>query len=539
MRILKLLAFLFLAMSLSLGSIAPAYAAKKPTELKKQKQEAKKKQKENAKKYKKNIKPFFDRKLSAARQERKQAKDSLRKGAKSLQKAEAELKPYAKANRNAKNALDKQKKALDSAIEKAQKNPSPKNIKDRDSRQARYTKAAQDYENGPKRNWQNKASARNKAKASYDTKRENYERKIADIANVVKNKILAKQKARAVVDVNPVSRASNAQRVFSRPVVEAFNADQKVKLNHPGKLIKQTDKHTGEDYYVPDASPKIGRFLGGGANSLTFEDSGDAKKVNKLVRITKADGSIDQSKAMSITDQMGGRNMLNKLNAIYQANGKDSLFSVAQAYGPPIVMEAKAPNGTKQKFAVSKEQNIASPVFDNNGQVIGMATNARERLQKRGQNKLNRMEELTINLVVRGLNQNGVAWTDHKLANLDVVKDPKSPTGHRVVFFDFDAFRPVAGADRKERYARARKVQKTFDNLDKGQMTRQLSNELVSKFDFTAFGGPNKVTSYMFTPGANKSRDDYHNLDSANAKQLNDIASTATQGKLKGYIDPL
>lgn len=538
MQLMKYFTCMLVALSLLLGSDLPVHAAKKPTELKKQQQEAKKKQKENAKYYKKNVKPVYDKRITKARQAREKAKTDLRDRAKELNKADADFNTFDKANRKSLKALDNQKQALDRAIEKAIKTPSAKNIKDRDSRLAKYNKAVQDYQNGPRKNWENKRNALNRAKANYDKSRADYDNKVADVANLVRNKILEKQKARKPVDVNPVNRFANGARVFDRAVVEPFDAQQKAKLVHPGNLIEKIDRD-GEKFFVPDASPRLGRFLGGGANSIAYEDGADPSKVNKLVRITKADGSIDTFKKSSITDQLAGRAMLKKLKDVYEFNGKDSLFTIAKAYGPPVIMEAKAPNGTTQKFALSKEQNIASPVYDNNGNVIGKATNAQERLKIRGTNQLTKQEELTINLVVRGLNQNGIAWTDHKLANLDIVKDPKSPTGHRVVFFDFDAFRPVKGADKKERYARARKVQKTFDQLDRGQMTQQLSNTLVSKFDFTAFGGPANVTGYMFTPGANKSRTEYHKFDGKNANQINEAALFGTQGKVGDLIDPL
>ena len=532
----RLMACTLIVLSLTVNPISQVHAANK-ADLRKQSLEAKKKQKQNAKYYKKNVKPIYDKQINKARKEREKAKVELRGSAQLLGKANAELKPFDKANQAAKKALDVQKIALDKAIEKASKNPTENNIKDRDSRQTRYDKAAKDYEAGPKKNFENKLKARSLARANYDKSRADYDSKIENIAILVKNKILEKQKARKVVDVNQVNRFASGKRVFDRPVVEPFNGNQKAKLVHSGQLLEKTDGE-GNKFYVPDASPKLGRLLGGGANSIAYEDGANPSKVNKLVRITKADGTIDKDKESSITDQMAGRAILKKLQDVYAFNGKDSLFTIAQAYGPPVIMEAKAPNGTTQKFALSKEQNIASPVYDANGNVIGKATNAQERLQKRGTQQLTKQEELTINLVIRGLNQNGIAWTDHKLANLDIVKDPKSPTGHRVVFFDFDAFRPVQGADKKERYARARKVQRTFDQLDKGQMTQQLSNELVSKFDFTAFGGPGNVTVYMYTPGANKSRAEYHRYDARDAKTINETALLRTQGKMGDLIDP-
>jgi hypothetical protein len=140
-------------------------------------------------------------------------------------------------------------------------------------------------------------------------------------------------------------------------------------------------------------------------------------------------------------------------------------------------------------------------------------------VDKFGTKSLTAEEELTVNLVMRDLNQNGVVWTDHKLANFDIVPDPASATGHRVVFFDLDGFRPVRGNDSPQRYESAREMQRIFDSApDMYVLQSRIANFESQKypdgrgaFDFTAFGGGN--LGWVATPGANKTRQGYNVLN--------------------------
>ena len=173
---------------------------------------------------------------------------------------------------------------------------------------------------------------------------------------------------------------------------------------------------------------------------------------------------------------------------------------------PPEVHAVEGPNGSVQYFAVSKSQNIASPVYVN-GKVVPnrTATNARQRLAIRGQNKLTPKEELTINLAIRRLNNKGVVWTDHKLQNLDIVKDKSSPTGHRVVFFDFDGFRPVTGNDSSDRRRKARELQQKFDSIAVGRD----APDARGQFDMAPFGNGLADGDYVYSINANRDRDVY------------------------------
>jgi len=343
----------------------------------------------------------------------------------------------------------------------------------------------------------------------------------------------------------------NARRVFGAGIVRRFNSRapsartyeagaEPVKLDS-GEIIYRLKpgKNAGE----------LGTQLGGGANSIVYRSKSQPNRlVNKFVRLTNNDGNIDPKADVTLTDQLAGRTMLGNLNNIFKNKGQDSLFRVAGTDGPPVIWKARAPNGTTQRFALTRDENISSPVYDVNGNAKLKAngerikvTDARSRIEARGY-ELTPKEELTINLVVRGLNQNGIAWTDHKLANLDIVKDRKSPTGHRVVFFDFDAFRPVKGANRKERYKNAREIQRGFDTLKRGESASNKIPGLRQRFDYQAFGNdPNFANfdnfSYLYSAGANRGRKEYLDYDTRDAATINKATLAATNGRVNNMIE--
>jgi hypothetical protein len=128
------------------------------------------------------------------------------------------------------------------------------------------------------------------------------------------------------------------------------------------------------------------------------------------------------------------------------------------------------------------------------------------------------------------LNHNGIVWTDHKLQNLDIVKEPKSPTGYKVIFFDFDGFRPVNGNNRAERKQIARDAQNGFDHILDGA-TDNNAMRYRNQFDFTAFGGQNLPTLRTF--GANRFRQDLATMNNMTAEQFDKTLNAATGGKMK------
>ena len=273
-----------------------------------------------------------------------------------------------------------------------------------------------------------------------------------------------------------INRQPDSRQVYSAPIVTPFDANNVDRLGYVGPLANDG---AGGVILSPqgmivtkEGQRPVGNYIAGGANSSVYTSS-DTSKVKKFVSLTQP--NVDPNDlAQTITDQNGGRAILQDIKKAKP----DSLFSVAEQYETRVVTTQDG----QHSFLMSREENISSPVFrrDNTGRPmrdqqgrrlpvanargdVVKATNARERIEARGVG-LSQSEELTINLVIRDLNQHGIVWTDHKLKNLDVVPDDSSPTGYRVIFFDFDGFRPVKGETRDKRWRAARDIQKAFDN---------------------------------------------------------------------------
>ncbi len=301
------------------------------------------------------------------------------------------------------------------------------------------------------------------------------------------------------------------------------------------------------------AASLVGRFLGGGANSKVYASTSSNARVKKMVYLGKSNdpGKIARA-AQTLTDQDGGRAILDNI----KAKMPDSPFRVAQRDGQLMTVKATDAKGEEHWFALSREENIASTVVVQDktrpdyGSTVTV-TDANARVQARaadkyGQKTLTAEEELTVNLVMRDLNQNGVVWTDHKLANFDIVADPTSATGHRVVFFDLDGFRPVRGNDSQQRYESAREAQRIFDSAsDMGGLQSRLASFQSQKypdgygaFDFTAFGGGN--LGWLATPGANKSRQSYNVLNNLSRENFAKTVNTfnAASNKNAQYVTP-
>ena len=301
------------------------------------------------------------------------------------------------------------------------------------------------------------------------------------------------------------------------------------------------------------AASLVGRFLGGGANSKVYASTSSNARVKKMVYLGKSNdpGKIARA-AQTLTDQDGGRAILDNI----KAKMPDSPFRVAQRDGQLMTVKATDAKGEEHWFALSREENIASTVVVQDktrpdyGNTVTV-TDANARVQARaadkyGQKTLTAEEELTVNLVMRDLNQNGVVWTDHKLANFDIVADPTSATGHRVVFFDLDGFRPVRGNDSQQRYESAREAQRIFDSAsDMGALQSRLASFQNQKypdgygaFDFTAFGGGN--LGWLATPGANKSRQSYNVLNNLSRENFAKTVNTfnAASNKNAQYVTP-
>jgi hypothetical protein len=347
-----------------------------------------------------------------------------------------------------------------------------------------------------------------------------------------------------------IDQAKNAKRVFTKAIVNVFShKNKKVKtIEHQGGLV---EKEPGSNTYLPSETGVLGKFLGGGISSSVFLDSTNPEYVHKLVSLTWIKGEMkpdsDQSPDNTVTDQMAGYEMLNRFKQTHQGKTLGKLFDVAERSDVSIFkvkVKVSKPGVMPEQFdeklfAHTRERNISSAVFLKDAvgrgyRIMGddklpvTATNAEERISLRikerrrlealqeghqlklseihvGQDEIGKglthAEEATLNAVIRGLNHQGIVWQDHKLQNLDIVTDLSSPTGHRVIFFDYDGFRPVQGEDRATRAKTARDLQLKYDWDDRKTPER---GEEIQTFDYTAFGLNH--TQSVSTPGANQHR---------------------------------
>lgn len=280
-----------------------------------------------------------------------------------------------------------------------------------------------------------------------------------------------------------------------------------------------------------------------------------------------------------VNDQLVGREILNRFKQTHKSKLLGDIVDVAESVGEPEILEVKFGREVYQ-FAHTVEQNISSPVYykdrvgrslrvlDENGSPV-QATNAVDRIEIRAKNKkrldalakgqrlklkdievsnqefqdaITPNEELAINAVVRGMNKHGIVWTDHKMENLDIVSDPKSPLGYKVRFFDFDGFRVVQGNSQEARAKAARDLQRSYDRrvdpstpdaerpIGDGQLQRQ-----QNAFDFTANGGDFIVQ--VSSAGANNLRTRYQNYDQMNDGEFNQSLAANSRGRVRGLSE--
>lgn len=309
-------------------------------------------------------------------------------------------------------------------------------------------------------------------------------------------------------------------RAFGPPL--RFDPNRHIAYQGPVKFGNNNIPYLeGGNLILADGHRPIGRLLGGGANSKVYESS-DPTKVKKLVALTRNDVTPDEV-IRTMTDQVVGRAILEDT---LKARPR-SPYRVATR-GEDMQLIKANQGGRDYYFVLSRDENIASQVRvedlsrpDRN--TIISVSNAQERIQARTQNNktLNEVEEMTVNLAIRDLNANGVVWTDHKLANFDIVPDNDSTTGYRMIFFDLDAFRPVQGDNRKQRAEVARMLQIAYDGAaNPGDQYNRVTQALQASsnvpagqdpFDYTAF---NNVRPMLYsTPGANQNRNSYRRLN--------------------------
>ena len=130
---------------------------------------------------------------------------------------------------------------------------------------------------------------------------------------------------------------------------------------------------------------------------------------------------------------------------------------------------------------------------------------------------------MTMQLTMRRLNDEGLVWTDHKLANFDIVPDQLAPTGHRMVLFDHDGIRVAGGATKAERARNARQTQQIVDSLD-GRSPYELYNKMAEDrlpdFNDAVFG---KAMGAPITPRANLGRTEFMDLNKLSSTDFGSV----------------
>ncbi len=219
-----------------------------------------------------------------------------------------------------------------------------------------------------------------------------------------------------------------------------------------------------------------------------------------------------------IHDSEVGRELL------VEAAEDSQFFRVAERKGEPIWIRDEKADGGRFIF---REENLAEPIEGQPGQYI---TNALERARARPEGTLNRNEALTIQLAVRELNQRGLVWTDSKLPNLDVLPDDLSPTGYKVVYFDYDGFRPIRGSTPQERWEEARRVQRLVDAWAPPEEARRIAYHMLNariegSMDFRVFGGR---LSPPMSAIPDKTGPQYTNFNTMSPREFYDLVETET-----------
>ncbi len=555
MKLIKFVAYLLLAISFSIGATSTAFADKKDAQ-KKQKQVIEKAQKDAVKKVKKQIMPELDKAIAAKEQAIKQEKNVRKANKKEYKDKFSEQEKNRATELSAKNKLvklqDKAERARNEIELVTDPNVKAKKQKVVDGLDAQVEAAQKAYEDSPLKKYNDSVAQTNALRAKIVKNNENLDNLNLEDIKLKADKILALRDAKQLTDAKDITsitvydkllphnkysrnvREPFATKVFDQPLFKRFNVADNPPAKHDAGAENVLDRFKKPVIVLKDdlRDKGLGKRITNGGVSTVYADK-DPKWVNKVVRLTNNKGQYNPIGEKAINDQKAGRAILNKVKQDYEGTELAKLFSVAKTDGSPEILTAKV-GAIEHKFIKTRDENISSDEVDETGKVLGKVTNAYDRIQLRKANGskeegLNEMEELTINIVIRALNQNGIAWTDHKLENLDVVKDPNSPTGYKAVFFDFDAFRPVKGDTRKERYREARQIQKTFDNMEVdlrdnvevSKMWDKVEKLHQEKFDFTAFGGSAHDPGPLLSPNINKLRTAYKNFDGQPAAKLN------------------
>jgi hypothetical protein len=275
----------------------------------------------------------------------------------------------------------------------------------------------------------------------------------------------------------PVSEAGQVIVVPSVPAEGALIAEFSQFQPYTGRILLDEGHLLKEDLVpgvriVDDTTGEyfaLGKQLNEGTFSRVFEDGTNSAWVIKRRMVG---GDYGGNGRNTIHDAETGYALLSSTPS------KNKVYEVVERSGNPIWVADPANNN--MGYLLTREKNIAEDI---NGTIV---TNARDRFAARGY-AATREEALTMNLAVRELNQRGIVWTDNKLANIDIVPGD-SPTGYKVLFFDFDAFRPVKGASEADRWKLAREVQRAYDGISTKRRAYLAIAKYDDAFDYKIFG---------------------------------------------------
>ncbi|MEM0947159.1 MAG: hypothetical protein AAGK37_07115 [Pseudomonadota bacterium] len=148
--------------------------------------------------------------------------------------------------------------------------------------------------------------------------------------------------------------------------------------------------------------------------------------------------------------------------------------------------------------------------------------------QRFAANPPNEMQQLTMQLAIRELNRRGIAWTDHKMTNFDIVVDRNSRTGYKMVLFDYGGFVPVNGPTPFARYQNARALQAWTDSTPTRDPVIYKYRSMLSALDTIdqrVFG--KQIEDLPMTPGLRHRAHQYRQLASVSAEELEYLAKLA------------
>ncbi|MFY0594883.1 MAG: hypothetical protein JXQ85_00495 [Cognatishimia sp.] len=319
----------------------------------------------------------------------------------------------------------------------------------------------------------------------------------------------------------------NGNRLPSAAEMTPIKGTAKTADGQPA-ILKDREGAADLDLQVvrPDGSVeniKVGERLGGGTTSTVYKTR-DGSEAVRLAEMTSKD-RIPQGPGLDLSrksrkgfeaDQVGRK-------LLEEAEPKATYFRTAKRSSKDGITRI---NGKDYFVATEELVTDAKAAF---------ANPLNPKHDWRGAPAASPLDRLTMELAIRDLNAQGIAFTDHKLANLAVVPDLKSPTGRRVVFFDTGGMMPMKGADDAARAGNARQVQRAFDaprSSDPNAPPSQRFNayddsQFWDRIDKRPFGGKNP--SGAATASGNARRSEYLKMSEMSAAELRQYVQSSPE----------